>query len=160
MEILESSDQLFKSARANFIALAEFVYKVSQELGMKKAISLLKETFESMAIYQGLRLKNQLQLDYFDAEDAYVLMKVIPEALGIDCEVIETGPIKVVVKMTKNPLHDAAKIAGLDPEKFHRNSAIAYMENVIQQLNPELHYELVKYKFTDDDYLDEQIILK
>ena len=160
MEVIEISEDLFKPARANMIALTEYIYKVSQQLGMKKAFSLLRETFESMAGYQALRLKNQSKLDYFDAEDAYVLIKVIPEGLGIDYEVIETSPFKVVVKMKRNPLYDAAKIAGLDAEKFHRESAIVYMETIVQLLNPDLHYELVKFKFTDDDYYVEQIILK
>jgi len=160
MEVIEISDDLFKPARANMIALTEYIYKVSQQIGMKKAFSLLRETFESMAGYQALRLKNQSKLDYFDAEDAYVLIKVIPEGLGIDYEVIETSPFKVVVKMNRNPLYDAAKIAGLDAEKFHRESAIAYMETIVQLLNPDLHYELVKFKFTDEDDYVEQIILR
>ena len=160
MEIIAISDELFKPARANMIAFTEYIYKVSQQIGMKKAYSLLRETFESMAVYQALRLKNQARLDYFDAEDAYVLIKVIPEGLGIDYEVIETSPLKVVVRMNKNPLYDAAKIAGLDAEKFHRESAIAYMDKIVQLLNPDLRYELVKFKFTDDDYYVEQIILR
>ena len=160
MEIIEIADQLFKPARANFIAFAEYVYKVSQQLGMKKASSLLKESFENMATYQGLRLKNQSGFDYIDAESAYSLIKVIPEGLGIEHEVIETSPFNVVIRVFKSPLYDAAKIVGLNPEKFHRDSAICYMERIVQQFNPELHYELVKFKFTDDDYIVEQIVLK
>jgi hypothetical protein len=160
MELIEISDELFKPARANMIAFTEYIYKVSQQIGMKEAFSLLRETFESMAVYQALRLKNQSGLDYIDAGNAYSLIRVIPEGLGIDYEVIERSPFKVVIRMNRNPLYDAAKIAGLDPEKFHRDSAIAYMDKIVQLLNPELRYELLKFKFSEDDYFEEQIILR
>jgi len=160
MEILEISDQLFKSARANFIAFAEYIYKVSQEIGIEKASILLRETFESIAIYQGLRLRNQSDKSYIDAERALSLIKIIPENLGIEYDVLEISPDNVVVRIDKSPFYDAAKIAGLDAEKFYRDSAITYMETIVQQFNPELHYELVKFNFLEDDYCEEQIILK
>ncbi|MFW9773808.1 MAG: hypothetical protein ACFFFB_15265 [Candidatus Heimdallarchaeota archaeon] len=157
MEIL---DKLYKSSRANLIAFAEFVAKTSQKIGTNEASKLLRETFEASGKYQGLKLKSQSEASYIDAEEAYSLIKIIPENIGIAWEILEDSPDRIIIKVNRSPFYDACKVAGINPEQFYIDSAIVFMDTIVQHLNPEFQYELLTFKFSDAGFCEEQITLK
>ncbi len=48
---------------------------------------------------------------------------------------------------------------GLDPEPLCRSSAMPFMDSLVKELNPNLQYELEKYRIGQDDFCEESISL-
>ena len=56
-------------------------------------------------------------------------------------------------------VNEAAKMMGLDPESLCRRSAIPFMNCLVKELNPDLQYELEKFRTGQDDFCQESIVL-
>ena len=84
------------------------------------------------------------------------------EALGISSEVIEESPHEVSFKVGMCPLYDAAHMLGLDAETIEtlcRAGAIRDMDSMVKQLNPNLNYQLRKFRSSEDNFCEEVIVL-
>ena len=62
MLTVEKSEQLFKSVRSVYVALAAYVNKVGEEIGIDKALELLTKSFSEIGVYQGKKLKKQTNI--------------------------------------------------------------------------------------------------
>jgi len=151
---------VYKSARTSYIAFASYVSKVAQEIGMTRALEILASTYEDMGNYRGLKYKKQSEIKSFDAEKAYPLLKKIAERLGIEYEIMQMDPKKVVVKFGRCPIFEAAKTVGLDPENFCHCGATKYMNTLLEKLNPKLEYEINKIKAVEEDFCITTLKLK
>ncbi len=160
MQVEFFTEPVYKSAKTSHIAFASYLAKIAQQIGLEPALKTLSSTYEDMASYQGLKFKNHSEIKNFDAKNAYPLLKSIAERFGMDYEIMHLETSKVAIKITRCPIYEASKVAGLDPEKFCRCGAIKYMNTLVKKLNPKLEYTLDKFRSSKDDYCEENLVLK
>jgi len=66
-----------------------------------------------------------------------------------------------VVKSGRCPLYSAGQMLGLDNntlETMCRNGSARLMDTITKELNPNLSYQLRKFRSGDDDFCEEAII--
>ncbi len=127
---------------------------------MTRALEILATTYEDIGAYRGLNYKNQSEIKNFNAEKAFPILKKVVEELGMDYEIQQMDPEKVVVKLGRCPIFEAAKFGGLDPENFCHCGAMKYMNTLLDQLNPKLEYEINKIKAEEKDFCITTLKLK
>lgn len=154
----EKSETVFKTVKGSFLGLTTYVNKMSELVGMTKALKVLGDTFEDMAIYEAQRLKNESDKKLFDMEDILELLRDIPPKVGMDYVVVEDLSQKIVIRISRCPLYESARISGMPGEKFCEHTAIRYIDTIVKQLNPSLQYELKKPKGSKEDYCEVKLV--
>ena len=74
---------------------------------------------------------------------------------------IEESLQEVVVKLSKCPVYTAAQMLGLDSETIEtmcRNGSAQLMHTATKELNPNLSYQLRKFRSGPDDFCEEAIV--
>jgi hypothetical protein len=91
-----------------------------------------------------------------------LLLGAIEQGFGIPSEVIEASPESVVLKIARCPVYEAARALGMEPEAIEascRAGSVSFMDAMAKQLNPELRYELRRFRSAPDDACEEAILL-
>ena len=135
---------------------------VAREIGMERTAALNTKMCETMGAMQGKMLKEQVDIEEFDAEVAYSACKKFMEGLGIGAEVMETSPQKIVFKVGRCPVYEAAQMMGLSSEDIEchcSTSSLKFMDAMVKQLNPNLSYHLTRFRSGSDDCCEEEIVL-
>ena len=124
-------------------------------------MEMLTRMCETMGGMQGAMMKGQAGTQDIDAKTAWSMVKTIPESLGIPCEVMEEGPDKVVIKLHKCPVYASGEMLGVDANTIEsrcRGGSEKVMNAATRQLNPELEYQLQKFRSSSDDFCIEAIV--
>ena len=155
-------EDTFVGAKTGLSLLFAYMGTVAQELGMEKAIAFDNEMCEVMGAAQGKMIKGQAGIETYDVKTAVqVLLSAIEQGFGIPSETTEEGSDKVVVKIGKCPVYEAAAAVGMDPETIEatcRAGAINFMKAMAKELNPELKYELKEFRSSADGCCEEVIV--
>ena len=75
---------------------------------------------------------------------------------------LEESPKRVVFKSGKCPIYEAAQMVGLDAktiEAMCRAGSLKFMDTAAKQLNPNLNYQIRKFRSGPDDFCEEEILL-
>lgn len=75
---------------------------------------------------------------------------------------IEESPQRVVFKVDRCPVYEAAHALGMNAEAIEaicRADSIRFMGAMAKQLNPNLSYQLRKFRSAADDSCEEAIVL-
>ncbi len=153
----------FNAATSAFTMFNAYVQAVGQEIGQERAVSLVTKTFENMAIQQARMMKEQSGMEEFDAKTAFSLLSNVPKTIGIQMELVEDTPQKVVAKSSKCPIYEAAQAMGIDHaaiEHMCRSGPGRFMDTVAKQLNPGLSHNLRKFRSRPDDCCEEELTLE
>jgi len=156
-------EDTFNGAKTGLTLLDAYINTVAQAIGMERALALEHEMCETMGAAQGKMIKEQAGIAEFDAKAAHpLLMTVIEDGFGILSEVIEESPQRVVVKVGRCPVYESAQALGMDAQAIEascRASSIGFMDAMAKQLNPNLSYQLTKFRSGADGYCEEAIVL-
>lgn len=156
-------EDTFNGARSGLTLLHAYTNTVAQAIGMEQALALEGKMCETMGAAQGRMIKEQAGVEEFDAKAAYpLLMNVIEAGFGILSEVTEESPQRVVVKVGRCPVYESAQALGMDAQAIEascRASSIRFMDAMAKQLNPNLGYQLAKFRSGADAYCEEAIVL-
>jgi hypothetical protein len=156
-------EDVFNGAKTAFIFFNGFYNTVVEEVGEDKALSLLEKMGKNMGVMQGKMLKSQARRDKIKEitpSIASSLTRGVNEGLGMIIETIEETPEKSTFKINKCPVYEATKLMGLDPETLCHHGPIPLMNTIVKQLDPNLGYELEKFRSGPDDFCQESIVLK
>lgn len=155
-------EDTFNGAKNAYTFFFAYLNTVAQEIGMERALALNTKMCEAMGTEQGKMMKEQSGVEELDAKAAAPFAQKPAEGLGIISEVIEESPQKAVIKFGRCPIYEAAQVMGLDAETIEtrcRAGALRFMETMVKQLNPNLNYQLRKFKSSADDFCEEEIVL-
>ena len=133
-----------------------------KEYGENKAYSMIEKTCQNMGALQGKMSKSQARrekIKEMNPSNAALLASDAIKGFGIASEILKETDEKVSIKVKKCPVYEAAKMMGLDPEPFCRSSALPFMDSLVKELNPNLQYELEKFRIGQDDFCEESISL-
>jgi hypothetical protein len=159
-------EDTYNGATAAMTFMNAYIKTVAEEVGMDKALGLLTIMCESMGTMQGKILKEQAGADELNAKAAWSLVKSIPVGIGIGAEVIKESQQEIVIKAGKCPLYTAGQMLGFDNETMEtmcRKGSARLMDTMTKELNPNLTYQLRKFRsgaddFCADDFCEEAII--
>jgi hypothetical protein len=158
-----ATEDTSNGAKNAFTYYFGYLNTVGQEIGMERAVVLQTKMCEAMGAAQGKMIKEQAGVEECDAKAATRLAETFIEGLGIGSEVIQESPQEVVSKVGRCPLYEAAQLLGLDAETIEalcRAGALKFMDSMVKQLNPNLNYQLRKFRSAADDFCEEAIVLK
>ena len=139
-----------------------FLNTVAHEIGWEQAIDLMSKTDEALGASMGKTTKEQMGIKDLDVGTASSIMKGMGATYGITAE-LEEGPNTVLVKNYKCPFYDGLKMSGFDHEAievFCRNGPATMVNAFVGQLDPTAKYQLRKFRSTQDDSCEEEIVLK
>ena len=135
---------------------------MTEEIGENKAFSMIEKTCQNMGALQGKMSKSQARrekIKEMNPSNAALLASDAIKGFGIESEILKESDEKVSLEVKKCPVYEAAKMMGLDPEPLCRSSAIPFMNSLVKELNPNLQYELEKFRIGQDDFCKESISL-
>jgi hypothetical protein len=155
-------EDVFNGAKKALTLFDGYFNAVAQDIGMERALSLMTKVCENMGAMQGKMIKEQSGIKEFDAKTASSLLRSIPEGLGISMEVVEESPKRVVGKVGKCSIYEAAHMLGMDTktiETMCRAGSNRVMETIAKQLNPNLSFRVTKFRSAPDDFCLEETVL-
>ena len=155
-------EDIFNGAKNGYLMLHAYTNTVAQAIGMEQALALATKMSETMGAEEGKMYKEQAGIEEFDTKAAYQGLNTSIEGVGILSEVIEESPREVVFKAGRCPIFEAAQIVGQDvqtSEAACRAGAVRFMDTLVKQLNPNLRYELRKYRSAPEEPCVEAIVL-
>jgi Rod binding domain-containing protein len=161
-EVTRGRDDVFNAAKTALMFYYAYSNTVAQEIGRERALGLITKMFEKMGAGQGKMMKEKAGSKEFDAKAAWPSFKTFPDTVGQDYEVVEESPQRVVARMSRCPLYEAARTLGMDAstiETFCRAGILRSADAMVKQLNPNLNVRLEKFRSTPDDFCDHAIIL-
>lgn len=157
------TEATFNGVKNGLIFLYAFQNKVAQEIGKERALELEAMSNTEMGSAQGMMLKEQIGQNNIDAiSAAKIIFKYLEQELGITPVVKEESPDKVVYSCGRCPIFESYQLLGADNKDIEtscRASAVGFMDALVKQLNPELNYELLRFRSAADDSCDEVIFL-
>ena len=152
-----------RGATNAFTFVFAYINTVGQEIGMEKAIALDAEMCAMMGAAQGQAIKAQAGLGEIDLATAAALSDAsIEEGLGIVSEVIEKNAQRIVSRVDRCPLYEAAQMLGMDNatiEAMCRAGALRYMDTMVKQWNPNLSYRLKEFRSSADGHCIEEVVV-
>jgi len=155
-------EDTFRGAKNAYIYYFAYLTTVAQEIGMERAIALENKMCEARGILDGKIMKEQADINEFDAKAVASLAENYVESIGASPEVIEESPKKVSFKVVRCPLYEAAQAVGLEDEIIEalcRAGPVRNMDSMVKQLNPNLNYQLRKFRSATDNFCEETIVL-
>lgn len=155
-------EDTFSGAKNAFVFHEAFVNTVAEEIGMERTSALETKMCETMGVMQGMLAKAQAGTEEFDAKAAHLVCGQIVAGLGLTSEITEESPREVVSKTGRCPIFEAAQLMGHDVQAIEaacRAGAIRFMDTMVKQLNPNLGYELRKFRSAPEDSCVEAIVL-
>lgn len=136
---------------------------VAEEIGLAKATALDTQVSEMFGTRNGQVIKEETGLDVIDlATSVDLLYTTIEEQVGISSEVVEEDSQRIVSRIGRCPIYEAAQAMEMDNEAIEANcraSMIHYMDTMIKQFNPDLSCRLVKFRTSADDHCIEEVVL-
>ena len=151
----QTADPLAAS-RDMLVLFYSYVAAVGKEIGMEKALELLKKLSERSGVQVGEMLKKQVEGD--DCKAAWELMQILNKNIPRPMEVIEESPQKVSMRVGKCPMADASKITGLSVDTMCQNIFIPMTEAAIKAINPDLRVG-VNFRSSPKETCEEWIFL-
>lgn len=158
-----SIEDTFNGAKSAFMVYQSLFSEVAEELGQERALALNAKATERAASETGKMIKEQMDVEEMGIMDAAALVRSsIEQTFGIASEVIEEGENRIVFRLHRCSVHEAARDTGMDAEATEaqcRTGAVAYMSAVLKELNPRLGYELVQCRTSPDGFCEEAVTL-
>jgi hypothetical protein len=159
-----SKKDAFNGAKTTLVDFYVYFNTVAQDIGLERALSLVKKMAEDRGAMIGKMIKEQAGNKTFDAKTASQIMEeAAKNTLGIPGKTVEETPKRVIFRVIKCPYYEAAKMAGMDAkaiETMCQAKNIRFDDVMFKQLNPNLSFRMRKFRLTPDDFCEEEIILE
>ena len=155
-------EDVFNGARMGLMLYDALLNTVAQEIGMERALALQTKMCENMGAMQAKMMKEQAGIKEFDAKAAWPICQATPESLGISMEVVEESPQRVVVKLGRCSVYEAAQMLAMGAktiETMCRSGPQRFMDAAAKELNANLSFQLWKFRSAPDDFCEEGIVL-
>jgi hypothetical protein len=156
-------EDTFNGAMSALTFMRAYANMVAQKIGAEEALSLETETCETMGAMQGMMIKEQMGgNDISLSEASQVLRNQIESGYGITSELVEESDSKITSKAGRCPVFEAAQLMGMDVKDIEANcraTSMRFMDAMVKQLNPNLSYELTKFRSTADESCEESLVL-
>lgn len=159
-----AQDDKVVGARNAFSLYFAFMSDVAGEIGLERAVALSDARDESAGAQRGRMIKQEMGVAEFDIKAAAKAAGAsILDDFGITSKVIDETQKSVVVRCGRCPVFEGASMAGFDNQNIETQccaGAIRYMDALVKELNPDLSYELRKFRTSAEDFCEEAIVMR
>lgn len=158
-----ANEDAFNAARSAMMLYNAYLKTVGQDIGMDRAIGLHTKMCEEMGAKQGKILKDQAGQKQLDAKAVASLINKIPESFGMESQLIEGTPEKVVFRIGRCPVYEAGQMLGMDAkiiESLCRAGPMRMMSASAKQFNPKLSFQIRKFRSSAQDSCEEGVVLQ
>ena len=147
----EEKKDVFSGATIAYTAYFSYVKEVINEFGKEKALELMTRSDTARGIRAGAEIKEMEGGKDFSVEETKNMIVEMAAGIGgVDITIEESEECaKTVTEMGKCPVYEAGKANGLDDEMIEalcRASSLAFLNNVVKQLNPKLYYDVTAFR--------------
>jgi len=144
----------FRGAKSGLAFLFAYQNTVAQAIGMERAMTLNTAMVQSFGAAQGKQLSKQLDMEEIPPHMAGSLAgEFLEQSLGIRTEAAEGDTQEAVIKVGRCPIYEAAQALGMEHDAIEalcRAGSMPYMDALIKQLNPDLDYDLRRFRASAD----------
>ena len=158
-----ASKDVFKGAKEAYTLFDAYITTVAQDIGMERAVALLTKTYVNIGAMGGKKVKEQAGAKKFDAKTAWPLVvRPAADAVGVSIKVVEQSPQRVVDRVGRCSVYEAAQALGMDAktiETMCHASIERLVDAFVKQLDPGLSFRVRKFRSTADDFCEEEIVL-
>ena len=158
-----SYEDILKGASNAFTLHYAYINNVAREIGIDSAENISAEVCRMMGTARGQMIKEKADLEQFTPEAAAAAARgSIEEDFGIITEPIEESSERIVFHCKGCPVYNGAHAAGMDAGSIEaqcRIAPIAYMDALVKELNPDLKYQLRKFRSSASDSCEEEIVI-
>lgn len=160
-----SEQDIFQGATVAYTAYFSYVNKLIEKLGREKALAVMTESDTARGIKAGSEIKAEAGgKDFTVLETMDTIVEMAKGIGGIDTVLeITEDHARTLTALGKCPVYQAGKNAGMDDELIEsvcRASSLAFLNNVVQQLNPALKYDVIAFRSEKDRGCIEEIVKK
>jgi hypothetical protein len=162
-EVIKLSEDAFNGAMAGFAFFSGLFNEVVENIGEDKTLNLLGKMAKTIGKMQGTIIKGQVRRDKIrevTPSVASTLLGDLLSGIGMETEIVGTTSENVNIKLKRCPIYEAGKLIGGDTEKICRHSTVPFMDTILKKINPNLSYQLDRYRTNSEDCCEESITLK
>jgi len=153
-------NSVFISARALSEVTYKYVDTVAREIGVEKALGLLCDVMEPLARHQAQVIRETMPAASHDVGTAFALSRtIIGMAFGMELTPIEQRPDRVLARSGRCPVFEACQLWGVEPRGICRAGPTRFIDRTLKLLNPELSYQIVKYRASAGDFCQSAVVL-
>ena len=146
--------ETFRGAKSGLTFLFAYQNTVGRAIGMERAMALNTAMVQSFGAAQGKDLSKRLDIEEIPPKMAGSLVgEFLEQSLGIRTEAAEGDAERVVIQVGRCPIYEAAQALGMEHEAIEglcRAGSIPYMDALIKQLDPDLDYDLRRFRPSAD----------
>ena len=158
-----STEDKLVGARNGLAFSFAYMNIVGQEIGMEKAMAISGQVDEMMGREQGKLMKEQIGGKEVDIETAAEMaLDAIKEGFGIKSKVVQKSADRLVVRCSRCPVYEAAQSLGMDADTIEdlcRTGSLKFMDAMVKELNPNLSYNLTKFRTHPNSSCEEELRL-
>ena len=159
-----SIEDTFTGAKIAYTQLYAYVNAVADEIGMDRALAILTRTNEKMGTEAGKQIKEQSGQETYDVKKTALKIMEVARGIGSIDEIVEESSEKVVTMTASGKCtnYEAARAAGLDDQTIEAicgAGSLHFLNALVKQLNPDLGYQLGKFRSGPEDCCLENIVL-
>ena len=137
-----------------------YLRAVGQEIGMERALGILSRVSRGLGTMGGQAMKQQAGIEEADARVAFGLLGALAEGIGLDFQVVDESPQRVVFRQTARcPFYEAAQLIGVDARAICRSALSQHDDALLKALNPDLSLQVLRFRTSADDYCEQAVVL-
>jgi hypothetical protein len=156
-------EDFFEAAKNVWTFFITYRAGLVDAVGTEQALAWDNKIHEIVGTNMGQTLKEQAGGKDLNIQEATELVKGFLGSIGVSFQVLEESPTMVRFKQSQCAVYEGSRRAGLDElpiETMCRYGPVKFMGALVKQLNPNLNYQLIKYRSAPDDFCEEAIVLR
>jgi hypothetical protein len=153
----------FRGAKSGLTFLFAYQNTVAHDIGRERALALNSKMTKALGTAQGKALRERVDVQAIPPKLAASLAgEFLEQALGIRSQAVDGSARSVEIEVGRCPIYEAAEALGLEHtaiEALCQAGSIPYMDALIKQFNPDLAYDLRRFRPSADASCVEVIAL-
>lgn len=146
-----SEKDVFEGAKVAYIAYFSYVKVLMDKYGTEEALKLMTKSDTIRGISAGADIKAEAGGRDFTVKETMDTIVEMAKGIGGIDTVLEVSEdrARTVTELGKCPVYEAGRAVGMEDElieKLCRASSLAFLNSVVQQLNPELGYYVTEFR--------------
>jgi hypothetical protein len=154
----------FRGAKSGLTFLFAYQNTVAQQIGREQALALNSQMTTALGSAQGKVLREHVYVQAIPPKLAASLAgEFLEQALGIRSRAVDGSAESVEIEVGRCPIYEAAEALGMEHAAIEapcRAGSIPYMDALIKQFNPDLAYDLSRFRQSADGSCLEVIALR
>lgn len=146
-----SEDDIFEGAKTAYTAYFAYVNTLIKEIGKERTLKLMTESDTARGSNVGADIKAKAGGKDFSVQEAMETIIEMAKGIGGIDTIIELNDKegRTVTEFGKCPVYEAGKANGMEDELIEelcRASSLAFLNSVVNQLNPMLCYKVSAFR--------------